>query len=233
MELSLYLKEKQLTISSLLLRYYRQLGLNDSDFITYLHLMLNEDQGVVIPNIEELSQQLSCTIEECYHRLSRLEHQGVIQLQAYTTKEGKKGDVYSLLPMYDRIEQMMLLNRKENQEESLESQRLYLVQYCEQLVKRPLSAMNIKQIEEWIYIDEYNIRLIQLAFSESVRRKVNNPFPYTNRILQRWKQERVTTEEEAVASLNKSQSHKEKELIQKTNKENNQEMTVPIFNDWS
>lgn len=233
MELARFLQAKQLTVSTLLLQYYRQLGLSDTDFVTYLHLMTEENNGYVVPDIEALSKQMACSLEECYARLSRLEHKQVIMLQRYTTKDGKTGDMYSLLPMYDRIEQLMLLHDKEESERDDESYRLYLLRYCEQLVQRPLSSMDITQIEEWIYVDRYDQRLIQLAFMESVRRKVNNPFPYANRILQRWRQERITTEEQAMASLKKSQSYKEKELVNKENKDTDSVMTVPIFNDWS
>lgn len=231
MELKQFLEHGQSSISNLIFKYYKRLGLDEKELVMYL-LLTMEEQAYQKPVLEHISHMMNLSIEEVYGMLSQLEHKGWIRLHSKANDEGKIDDFYDLTPVYRKIDQVLLQEKRVKKERDGKVNIQSLLSLLEQEIARPLSPIEIEQVNQWIIQDDYHPELIRLAFREAIYNKVRHPFQYADRILQRWQQERITTPNEAVSNLQENRKYKEDYIVSQASKQE-ETMQVPLFDDWS
>lgn len=227
MMISEFLSHKQVVVSSLILQNYKKLGLNEKELIAYLLLLIDEKDGLVRLDLTMMSQAMDISIEAMYQLISQMEHKGLIQMSSQQTIDGKVDDCYSILPIYKKLESLMMQKTAPQQQEVTN----HLVMKLEQEWARPLSSYNLRQIDQWINERHYNESLILLAFKRALQVNASNPFQYANRILESWRAQNITTEEDAMKDIRKNSKNRENQWIEQA--QNNQNsMKIPIIKEW-
>lgn len=220
----------QSTVPNVILKYYRTLGLTEKELVMYLMLLM-EQQERRKPLLEKLSKMMQISIEETYSLLSQLEHKGWIRLYSKPTPNGKIDDFYDLTPVYHKIDQVLLQQKRVEHEKNGKTNIRSLLKLLEKEIARPLSPIEIEKVDQWVIQDEYDPEMIRLAFREAIYHNVRAPFSYADRILIRWRNAHIKNAHDASADLERNRKHKEEHIVEQAAQQN--VMQVPLFDDWS
>lgn len=222
MEISRYLSAGSVTLSNLLLKYYRQLNLSEIELVMYIQLSSAQQRSKKMPDIGKISEAMGLDVKQGYHIIESLMRKGCIQLCRYETEEGKEADAYDLSGVFQKID---LLERKEK-ELAVKEQLPKLVTEFELELGRTVSPYEIEQIQSWL--QNYSFDLIVLALKETVYHRAKSPFRYLQKILEYWRNQGANTVEKAKMIIEESRNHKLRQ-----EKEETPPLEVPIFEDWN
>lgn len=190
-----WIEAGQTEIPTLLLKYYRKLGLNNDEFVLIMQLKSHMDRGNYFPDLKEIAQAMGISKNNAFKAVHQLMQKKLLSIE---TKEDDKGiteDAYSLMLLWEKL--MVLMKQKETvvevKQEEEEEKNLYSIFEAE--FGRPLSPMEIESLVMWVEEDNFSTELIQLALREAVLSQVYS-FKYIDRILLNWEKKNIRTKEQ-------------------------------------
>jgi DNA replication protein len=221
-----WLQEGNITIPVTLFSEYRNLNLNEYELILIIHLLTFIHKGNEFPTPEELAQKMTIADSECTNMLRKLIQQGLIQIIEGYSNEGIRYEKYSLDPLWDKLVDQFLLNKKNNQLQSKQVEETNLYTVFEKEFGRPLSPFECESLAMWMDDDHHDPIIINAALREAVMSGKLN-FRYIDRILFEWKKNGIQTIEQA-----KNQGRKFREKQQQNRKFNDpqESPSIPFYN---
>lgn len=179
----------QTTIPSKLLTSYASLGLNESEVMLLLQINRFLQTGNDFPTLDELSDYLTLTKDECSQMIRRLIQKGFLSITHVKNEQQQLSEAYSLAPLWKKIfytERVEQISKDEG--------TIFIL--FEQEFARPLSPFEIEMINHWLDEDHYEPALIKAALREAVLLSKLN-FKYIDRILRNWEKKGIKTVKEA------------------------------------
>lgn len=183
------LLNNQITIPNRLLLSYKSLGLNETEVMVILQIHRSILQGNYFPTLNELTNILTINDNECSKILRKLIQRNLLKIERTENSQHQLSEAYSLEPLWERLFQPVLEDKKENDDGSL-----FIL--FEQEFGRPLSPFEIETVNVWLDEDNITPALIKAALRESVLMAKLN-FKYMDRILREWKKKGIHTVEQA------------------------------------
>lgn len=186
------LNNGQVGISDLLLKYFSELGLTHSEFLTYIELVSFKDQGDLFPEPKKLSKRLNISDSEVFQLIHNLTQKGIIRLTSQKNKEGKMIDSYDLTAVFEKLE--IVVEQHENQTAQIiqEKKQSSIFQQIEMEFGRPLTPIEMEMIDDWLVKDHYSSEMIYQALRESVLNQAYS-LKYMDRILLNWEHKKIQT----------------------------------------
>jgi DNA replication protein len=178
-------------VSNLVFEYASKIGLSDAEILLWLQLFRFQSQGENLPGFEKIANAMNKPKSEVFKIYDDLNQHKAIE---FVSKDGK--DYYSLYPLLILIENYLAnlegrVDEKSKQEDVLTFKTLR--ESFEQEFGRLLTPIEIKKIQDWIDVDQFPMKVVELALREAVLNKVYN-FNYIDKVLLNWKQLNLQSE---------------------------------------
>lgn len=214
------------SIPSLLLQYYKEIGLNEEECMLLIHVHSFIQKGNQFPTPDQLADRMTCTQAQCTVYLRRFIQQGILSIEQNNQNQ-LVSETYSLYPLWEKL----ILEHYHKETNSVsEDQEDALYTIFEKEFGRPLSPIECETLSMWLDQDHHSTELIKAALRESViSGKLN--FRYIDRILFEWKKNGVKTIEDAKVQGEKFRNHQQgpgKQSKPSPKKSNN--IDFPIYN---
>jgi len=193
-------------VPSLLLRFYKKMGLTEPEVMLLLHLLrLRIEERELFPSEIQLGEYLSGGADQATRDLASLSEKQVLTVTQYY-QEGKQAVVqgYDFEPLFEKLSELwalakleeiekaqQLLDKPAEGESDPELARLYQLFASE--FGRPLSPIEVEQIRRWH--SEMDGALIQEALRRAVLMGKHN-FKYIDSILLEWQKNNIRTLDE-------------------------------------
>lgn len=189
-------KDELLSLSPLLLRHYKELGLTDEEIMLFLQIAGLMKEGKEFPTIHELRERMSADESRLLTMLQKLVQNQFLMIEDVMDKEtGIRSEKFCLDPLYRKLAHLLV---SQNQVPSLEEkeygQNLYTT--FEQEFGRPLSPIECETLSIWQDNDKYSDELIIAALREAVLAGKLS-FRYIDRILFEWQRNNIRTSKQA------------------------------------
>lgn len=217
------LKQGNTTVPTMLMESYAQLGLNETEFVTLLHLYHFIEKGNGFPTFEEISNKMSINIEQCASILKALIQKGFLEIEQVKNQQ-LISEIYSIEPLWEKMAQLLLWKEQSAQVMEKESINLYTI--FEKEFGRPLSPIECETLVIWEEQEGHPESLIIAALKEAVMSGKLN-FRYIDRILFEWKKNGIKTIEQAQQQGRKFRQHQRQNQQQTTPQKSE---TVPFYN---
>ncbi|WP_317326750.1 DnaD domain protein [Turicibacter sanguinis] len=188
-------EKKLLDFNTLLLTIYKELELNEQEFV-FICLLANLIQ--MNPGgwtFADISKQMTLDDGSCSLLFIGLVERKYILVSSKTDEFGKRFEEYSLSPLFTRIEKH--LKQKKNQSKSTQREEIFTLLEQEFGI---LSPLDIETIHMWMTEDNFDPELIKLAIYEVNANQIKS-IRYIDKILLEWKKKNITTVEEAKRQL--------------------------------
>lgn len=191
--LTLLMTSGFVTVPSLLLRHYKQLGLSEEEMVLLLHLIDFRQMGTPFPTFRELAGRMTMHEDWIEKNMLRLMQNGFIGVRENRQQE----EECDLGPLYRKLADLIqpkappppstldLLEKKDNN----------LFALFENEFGRPLSSMENEMIVQWLDQDFYGEEMIREALREAVLSGKYN-FKYIDRILFEWGKQNIRSLQE-------------------------------------
>lgn len=228
MDLTTYLNAGQTEISNLIISQYRQLGMDEKDLVLYLQILSEQQQGKMMPDLNQIARQMNCTVNVIYQQINHLIQLGVIGLKTVETEDGKKDDYYDTTVIFDKVNNQSQTMAEKLSQQLVEQKKLF--QLIEQELGRPLSSMEIDHVSQWIRVDQYELPMIELAFREAIIHGARGPLQYADKILLSWTKSGITTTKEAQREIDTRRQTMVDKQLQK--RQEQKRKSIPIVNSW-
>ncbi|MFN2745627.1 MULTISPECIES: DnaD domain-containing protein [Bacillus] len=212
------------SIPHLLFSNYRELGLNETEFMLLLNIKMHVERGSLFPTPEELSKTMTIATEQCMNMLRMFIQKGFIYIEECEDQNGIKYEKYSLEPLWGKLFDYLEMEEKEKQHEQNRGEEKSLYTIFEEEFARPLSPLECETLSIWLDQDHHDVQMIKQALKEAVMLGKLN-FRYIDRILFEWKKNGITTVEQAASY---SQKFRRKAPRQSDQKEYTRQ--VPFYN---
>ncbi len=190
-----WIEAGQTEVPTLLLKYYRKLGLSNDEFVLIMQLKSYMDCGEYFPDLDEIAQAMGISKNNAFKAVHQLIQKKVLSIETKKDENGVTEDAYSLTLLWEKL--MILMKQKETvaevKQEEKEEKNLYSIFEAE--FGRPLSPMEIDSLIMWTEEDDFSAELIQLALREAVLSQVYS-FKYIDRILLNWKKKNIRTKDQ-------------------------------------
>ncbi len=190
-----WIEAGQTEIPTLLLKYYRKLGLSNDEFVLIMQLKSSMDRGDYFPDLDEIAQAMGISKNNAFKAVHQLMQKKVLSIETKKDDKGITEDAYSLTLLWEKL--MVLMKQQktvaEVKQEEKEEKNLYSIFEAE--FGRPLSPIEIDSLIMWTEEDSFSPELIQLALREAVLSQVYS-FKYIDRILLNWKKKNIRTKEQ-------------------------------------
>ncbi|PWK15597.1 DnaD domain-containing protein [Tumebacillus permanentifrigoris] len=177
-----------LTVPSLLLQSYKQLGLSDEEMMLVMHLFQFRQEGVEFPTPAQIGQRMSVHEDMLMSVLGTLQRMGFLEIGE---------DQIDLHPLYRKLIEFHEPKQKKPLAslDLLEKKEQNPFTVFEQEFGRPLSPLECEMIIKWMDEDRYREELIREALREAVLSGKFN-FKYIDRILFEWQKVNIRTLQE-------------------------------------
>lgn len=215
------------TIPSVLLTYYKKIGLTNDELILLIQLKTYMDRGNVFPDTDDIASQMDLSSEKVFQLIHQLIQKKVLEIQTGEDEEGKSKDTYSLNLLWEKLAVYMSQINEESKETTEAQSEGGLYRKFEQEFGRPLSPIELQTIGMWLDEDHYSLELIEMALREAVLNQVYS-LKYVDRILLSWEKKNIRTKEQVEKE---SQDYRNKKTT--NNGGTNKEKTikpVPLHN---
>ena len=178
------------TISNILLKKYRDIGLTNEQLVLLLQLKSFMDSGIFFPDTKEIAKRMGVSSSDVFQGIHDLIQKNVLSIETEKNAEGKTNDQYCLSLLWDKLTLLLVQTKKnvQNQEEKILEKDLY--QHFESEFGRALSPIEIQTIGLWLDEDKYSTELIEMALREAVLSQVYN-LKYVDRILLSWERKNI------------------------------------------
>ncbi|QTJ43031.1 hypothetical protein B8A44_06550 [Dolosigranulum pigrum] len=224
-----WLHQGQLTIPNVLLKYYRQIGLNERELVVLLQLQAaNQQEG--FPNFQTIAQQMNCSRDELFEAIQSLINKQVLTIHTIQNSAGKSEDRLNFDVLYEKLWHCLQQQQKQaaEKEETLKLQDLYTL--FEQEFGRSLSPIELDTLNMWLDDDHYAPELIQMALKEAVLNQVYS-LKYIDRILLSWEKKNITTKAQVLEESKKFRQTKSDQLDRSQVQRKKPMKDVPLH-DW-
>lgn len=192
-----WMQEKPFVFPGSLFKHYKQLGLNDQQFLMLMHLDQLRQEGVRLPSPEQISQRMSAPKQECSKLLHELLSARFIEINEIEVETGQViEEEISLRPLFEKLYDNKEENAFDAAQDSVKKVEGRLFETFETELARPLTPMEMEMISMWLDEDAHTPELIEAALKEAVISSKLN-FRYVDRILHDWKRNGVRTIEAA------------------------------------
>lgn len=212
-----WLEAGNTTVSTILLKKYREIGLTNEQLILILQLKSFIDSGILFPDTEEIAKRMDISSAEVFQCIHDLIQKKVLSIETEKNTEGKTNDQYSLTPLWDRLALLLEQTKKEehHQEQELSEQELF--RRFEAEFGRTLSPIEIQTIGMWLDEDKYPVELIELALREAVLSQVYN-LKYVDRILLNWERKNIRSKDQVEKEAKRHRQNKATSVNPSTDK---------------
>lgn len=192
-----WLQAGEVSISQLLVKHYKAIGLDDQDFITILLIKSFKDRGIDFPDTAEIAKSQHISNDEAFRRIHQLIQKKVLSIYTIANAEGKNQDQFDFTLLYDKLFHYLAKEESivEKEDHTLKVKDLY--QSFEKEFGRPLSPMEFETISLWIDEDKYSLELIQMALREAVLNQAYS-LKYIDRILLNWQKKNIKTKQDVI-----------------------------------
>ncbi|AQS59485.1 DnaD domain protein [Desulforamulus ferrireducens] len=204
------------SIPNLFLKYYRDIGITDSEMMLIIQLLrLRNEEQRLMPSVETLSQCLAAEPAQIERQIKSLLDKKVIGItQYFSDEDGSIMEGYDFEPLVFEISEVWALNQKRqldeiaeklNSENRLEDNfnqgtltkaERELCHAFENEFGRLLSPMETEHILSWL--EEFEVELILEALRQAVIRGKYN-IKYISSILREWQKNNIRTVKEVEA----------------------------------
>ncbi|MFD1485673.1 DnaD domain-containing protein [Lacticaseibacillus baoqingensis] len=195
-ELNSFLAAGQSSFSTALFDHYAQSDLTHSEFLVYLFLSQWAQTHTEAPEPDGLAARLKMTPGTLYATINSLLQKQAVALVSFPDGHGHTIDQYDVTPLLRR-----LLDTPQATTTQAEANATSTVfNQIEIEFARPLSPIEQQTIADWLNIDHYNPKVIQLALREAV---LNQKYSlrYIDRILINWEKLHLTTPQQVQTYL--------------------------------
>ncbi|NEU31194.1 DnaD domain-containing protein [bacterium LRH843] len=190
--------QRQLSIPTLLLKHYKQLGLKELELVALLHVQAFIEQGEGFPTPEKLSERMTLSISDCADMFGQLIRNQYVSLEKKIDEQGILYEFVTLEPLWLKLIQVLKGEEVQKEEQHKHVQEGHLFKRFEEEFSRPLSPIEAETLSMWLDQDKHTPTLIMAALREAVVTSKLN-FRYIDRILFEWKRNGVQTVEQAKA----------------------------------
>lgn len=228
------------SIPNLFLKYYRDVGISDSEMMLIIQLLrLRNEEHQLMPSVETLANCLSADPAQIERQIkSLIEKRAIGITNYYTDEDGSVKQGYDFEPLVFEISEIWALNQKReldkiaqtlhsaheninvHQEEAvimnLTAKERDLYHAFENEFGRLLSPFEIEQVLAWL--DEHDIALIMEALRQAVMRGKHN-FKYIGSILREWQKNNLRTLNEVDAYQRQFEENKSRQMLRKSTSE--------------
>ncbi len=220
-----FMQNGQTVINNLILDNFQQLGMTNDEFIIWLLLYRNAQEGNYFPDANLISQKLNLPLNTVFTIINSLIQKELILIAQSEDEVGKKVDYYDLSPIYQRIEDFMNQNMQRKSSENKQERIKELFQSFEEEFGRPLSAIEYQRINQWLQEDHYSAELIYFALKEAV---INQAYSlnYIDRVLLSWERKNISTPQQVQEEQRKRKNHLKKQDSTSTIKGNKPQITL-------
>lgn len=192
------IKSEPFYVPSILLKNYRKLDINDSEFILLLYL-INTDNSF---NPKQISKDLNYDLNEVMNIINSLTEKDILKIDIVNKKV--REEIINLDELYKKIAFILINKDKKNKKSNL-------FDTFENEFGRTLSPLDYEIISDWQ--KDFDDELILLALKEAVFNGVNN-LRYIDKIIRDWDKKGIKTEEDILNDRKKFQEKKsEKKLF--------------------
>lgn len=188
--LQTWLKAGNTTITNVLLKEYRQIGLSNEQLVLVLQLKSFMDAGILFPDTEEIAKRMEISSAEAFRGIHELIQKKFLTIETEKNSDGKTNDQYSLTLLWDKLGILLIQTEKKVASEEQELSEQELFRRFEAEFGRTLSPIEMQTIGMWLDDDKYPIDLIELALREAVLSQVYN-LKYVDRILLNWERKNI------------------------------------------
>jgi DNA replication protein len=223
-----WLEQGSIALPKLLVRNYKRLGLNETEFMLILQVHTFIESGNHFPTPMEIANNMTISSNQCTEILRQLVKKGFISIEEDYDSNSVICEKYSLRPLWEKLLQWKVNETiaKENAGHEEEETSLYTV--FEQEFGRPLSPFECETLAMWIDQDHHDPVIIKAALREAVLSGKLN-FRYIDRILFEWKKNGIKTIEQAKSYGKKFRQHQVRPRSDSA-EESEYKRTVPFFN---
>ncbi|MCP0887707.1 DnaD domain protein [Ligilactobacillus sp. WILCCON 0076] len=225
-----YLKAGQMTVSNMILNNYRKLGMTEIEFILFLEIDSQLQQGVDLPDIKRIVDALGCSNTRVYELIHSLLEKKLLSIISIEDDSGKKKDKYSWTLLYQKLDTILRQENKNTQQQQLIKQQQDTYKNIEVEFGRALSPIEIQTIDIWFKKDHYAPEIVNLALREAVLNQVYN-LRYIDRILISWEKQNIKTVAD-VQRISQKQRSKYNSIPKKESRIEDKKPNIPLYH-WS
>ena len=185
-----YRKIGFVVISNVLLSYYSQLSLTETEVVLLIQIEASIQKGNTFPSDKLLASKMNLSPIEVSELIQGLLDKGLLSLEQDNNDDGKISNYYNLDPLYEKLDKFV----KDTQVNSSSKQNINtnptdpiqtLIRQFEIEFGRLLSPIERQEVAAWINVDHYDPDLVKMALREAILAQVYN-FKYVDRILLNW-----------------------------------------------
>ncbi len=201
------------TLQNGLIAYYPRLNISDAELLLIIQLEAFNQRGESFPSNEKIAANTNLSVTDVGNLIQRLIDRNYLTIEQTTDDQDKIGNKYSLNKLYDAldnyIDQNILI--KDNKKDKtvavtndLENSPLnYLSRKVEVEFGRYLSPIEREEIAQWLSVDHYDPKIIELALREAVLSQAYS-LKYIDRVLLNWQRHNLKTPEEVERFLKRN-----------------------------
>lgn len=226
------------SIPNLFLKYYRDVGITDSEMMLIIQLLrLRNEEQQLMPSVETLASCMAAEPVQIERQIKSLLDKRVIGITNYFTDEdGSIRQGYDFEPLVFEISEIWALNQKRELDKianrlegpgqmqgrasddfvTLTAEEQDLYHAFENEFGRLLSPFEIEQVLAWV--EEHETELIMEALRQAVIRGKHN-FKYIGSILREWHKNNIRTLHDVEAYQRRFEESRNKQMVRKTNTE--------------
>ena len=203
-------KDNLLDFNTLLLTTYKELGLNEQEYVLLVllaRLLKTNPSGWTFSDI---STHMTIDEANCSVLFINLVERQYITVSSKMDERGKRFEEYSIAPLFEKIE--TLLRQQKTQATSTQREEIFSMIEQEFGI---LSPLDIDTIHLWMTEDNFDPELIKLAIREMNSYQIKS-IRYIDKILLDWKKKNIKTVEEAKRQLIAFRQRKQSSMTTET-----------------
>ena len=100
------------TISNVLLKRYREIGLTNEQLVLLLQLKSFMDSGILFPDTEEIAKRMGVSSADVFQGIHDLIQKNVLSIETEKNAEGKTNDQYNLSLLWDKVALFLVQTKK-------------------------------------------------------------------------------------------------------------------------
>lgn len=190
------------TLQNGLIAYYPQLKISDAELILIIQLEAFFQRGEKFPSNEKIAANTNLSTNDVTNLIQSLIEKNYLTIEQTTDNQGRIGNQYNLEGLYARLDSFLSKNilikdnsnpDKNSITDSLDNNPVNLLSRKFELeFGRYLSPIEREQIADWLNVDHYDPKIIEMALREAVLSQAYS-FKYVDRILLNWQRHNLTT----------------------------------------
>ncbi|HAX72642.1 MAG TPA: DNA replication protein DnaD [Firmicutes bacterium] len=216
-------KNKCLDFNLILLQTYKQLGLNEQEYVFLVCLAHFINHQPASWTFSDISNLMTVNDADCSLLFISLVERKYIVLRSKTDQEGKRYEEYSLSPLFELIEKQMSQQKNEMNAGTREE----IFSLLEQKIGM-LSPLDIETVHMWMTEDGFHPELIKLAIFEMSANQIKS-IRYIDKILLDWKRKNISTVDDAKREL---LAFRQRKMGQGTLTASQEPVDTTFYYDW-